>query len=227
MGSGGIVIDSIIASEYLVYAASNNYTIAYANTTTTLHPKNYVKDSQFWDIRAIAFAILTIVTLYHVFSSWLAKWINMALAFVKLITLLLISFIGLVKIKENPNRLSWNILFSGTPGWSNFGNYCHAMLQVLFSYAGWNNLNYSLGEMDNPSYRLKISNPFSVIIVSMLSIIDPQDGYDGVFKEVMSAKLGDAIHLGRFVSVLVAFSSIGAVGAMVWSGARVLASAAK
>ncbi|CAG8715976.1 6777_t:CDS:2, partial [Acaulospora colombiana] len=185
--SGAIVIDSIIASEYLIYAASNNYTIEYANTTTTLHPKNYLKDPQFLDIRAIAFAILTIVTLYHVFSSWLAKWINMILAIVKTITLLLISIIGLVKIKENPNRISWNILFSGTPGWNNFGNYCHAMLQVLFSYEGWNNLN---------------------------SIIDPQEGHNGVFKEVMSAKLGDAIHSGVFVSVLVAFSSIGAVGSM-------------
>ncbi|CAG8547240.1 18205_t:CDS:10, partial [Acaulospora morrowiae] len=183
--TGAIVTDVIIASEYIIYAKTND--------TTTLNPEGYT------------------------------------------LTLLIISIIGLAEITKNPGKLTWNAMFSGTKGLDNFGNYCSSMLQVLFAYEGWNNLNYSLSEMNDAPRRLKISNPFSVVLVSILyilgilsfiTIVDHDEAHRGTYKEIMSATIGDVIDFRRGLSILIALSSIGASASMVWSGSRIIASAA-
>ncbi|CAG8633246.1 15409_t:CDS:2, partial [Acaulospora morrowiae] len=134
MSSGAIITDAIIASEYIIYAKSND--------TTTLYPEGYVASSLFWEF----------------------------------LTLLIISIIGLTEIAKNSEKLTWNALFSGTKGIGNF--------------------------------------------------VDHDEAHRGTYKEIMSATLGDVIDFRRGISTLVALSSIGATASIVWSGSRIIASAA-
>ncbi|CAG8547261.1 18206_t:CDS:10 [Acaulospora morrowiae] len=182
--TGAIITDAIIASEYIIYARSND--------TTTLNPEGYVASFLFWET----------------------------------LTLLVISIIGLTEITKNPGKLTWNALFAGTKGIDDFGNYCSSMLQVLFAYEGWNNLNYSLSEMNDVSRRLKYSNLLSVFLLHVYFALDHDEAHRGTYKEIMSATLGDVIDFRRGISALVALSSIGAASSLVWGGSRIIASAA-
>ncbi|CAG8517355.1 2364_t:CDS:2 [Acaulospora colombiana] len=93
----------------------------------------------------------------------------------------------------------------------------------------------TLDEMKDPEKRLKISNPISVLVVgvlyilavlSIIVVVDPSAGHEDAYNQVISTQLGNEIGLGGLVSVLIAVSSIGAVGSMVWSGSRIVAAAA-
>jgi amino acid transporter len=46
--------------------------------------------------------------------------------------------------------------------------YSIAIIEIFFSYNGWNTLNYSLDEFRNPEKKLKLSNIYSIVIVSLL-----------------------------------------------------------
>ncbi|CAG8643385.1 14388_t:CDS:2 [Acaulospora morrowiae] len=56
--------------------------------------------------------------------------------------------------------------------------------------------------------------------------MDHKEAQKGTYKEMMSATLGDAINFRRGISTLVALSSIRATASIVWSGSRIIASAA-
>ncbi|RHZ79470.1 hypothetical protein Glove_144g102 [Diversispora epigaea] len=155
-----IVSISIAGSQYIYKAIQINS-----------HNKSAIEDIhniEFWEIRFIAFGIISIITIYHLFSNKVAVWMNQILAVIKVSTLLTVVIIGLIRIKKYPERLSFNYLFSNARGIEYYNNYVSSMLKVLFAYSGWNALNYSLDEMRNPKKRLRISNPASVLIVGIL-----------------------------------------------------------
>ncbi|CAG8560453.1 5161_t:CDS:10 [Diversispora eburnea] len=174
--------------------------------------------------RLVAFGIISIVTVYHLFSNKVAVWINQILAVIKVLTLFGVVIIGFTKMK-NINIHSEKF-FGNTKEIKYYNNYSSSMLKVLFAYSGWNTLNYSLDEMRNPKKRLRISNPASVLIVGILLTV-PKEYIDQSTPEIMSAKLGDVIGSAVAISILIAISCFGAVGSDIWGNSRLIASVAK
>ena len=52
-----------------------------------------------------------------------------------------------------------------------FTQYATAMFKVLFSYSGWQNVNYVLNNVKNPVRTLKIAGPLGLGITSALYIL--------------------------------------------------------
>ncbi|CAG8560433.1 5160_t:CDS:10 [Diversispora eburnea] len=190
----GIISISIAASQYIYYAINNNG-----------YDKSALEDIhnlEFWKYRFIAFGIISIVTVYHLFSNRVAVWINQILAVIKVSTLLIVVIIGFTRIKNHPERLSSNYLFGNARGIEYYNNYASSML------------------------KLRISSPASVLIVGILLTVPTnfEDYYDPV---IMSAKLGDEIGSAVAISILITISCFGAVGSGIWGNSRLIASVAK
>ncbi|RHZ86146.1 hypothetical protein Glove_54g119 [Diversispora epigaea] len=222
-----IISISTAGSQYIYYAINNGY---------SKYAIENMQNIEFWEIRFIAFGIISIVTIYHLFSNKVAVWINQILAVIKVSTLLAVVIIGLTKIKDHPERLSFNYLFSNAREIKYYNNYASSMLKVLFAFSGWNFLYYSLDEMRNPRRKLRISNPASVLIVGILYclailalIITIPIDFMKYFDDpvIMSAKLGNEIGLEIAIAILIAISCFGAVGSGIWCSSRLIASVAK
>ncbi len=110
----------------------------------------------------MAIGFLFLITGYHVLSNKWANRINQTLAIIKMIVLVVIAFVGISRYNKTEN---WT-----THSKEEIKNtsYTVAIISVLFTYNGWNNLNYSLDEFRNPEKKLKFSNIYSIGIVTVL-----------------------------------------------------------
>ncbi|CAG8490140.1 9407_t:CDS:10 [Dentiscutata erythropus] len=165
---GAIIADSYACSKYILYAFKGN-----SEDEGKYFGIDYI------ELRILAIAILLIITGYNVYSNKLAIRINQTFAVIKVFALIIISIIGLVSLREDSKKDHWKGIFNNTPSddahersvSEQIGSYGNAMLNVLFSYEGWNNLNYLTEELDSPEQSLKISAVLSVpgrIIISIL-----------------------------------------------------------
>lgn len=59
----------------------------------------------------------------------------------------------------------------GCPTDSSVNNAPIALAQVIFAYTGWENANYVLSEVKNPTTTLKWSAPIALTIVSILYVL--------------------------------------------------------
>ena len=113
----------------------------------------------------IAIGLLFSITLYHLFSNKWANRINHTLAIIKMIIIIVIALGGMTRYNHNPENWKTPVDNSG----SGFPySYPIAIIEIFFSYNGWNALNYSLDEFRNPEKKLKLSNIYSVGIVTLL-----------------------------------------------------------
>ncbi|RIB24262.1 amino acid/polyamine transporter I [Gigaspora rosea] len=231
MRPASIVADSYATSQYILFAIrgeSGDY----------LDPKGYFS-KDFIIIRCISIAVLTIITLYHIRSSRLAARINIIFAAVKILALSVIIIVGLIQLHNVNLRSHWTNIFNNTVSDQRtfpeqVGSYGDAMLQVLFAYEGWNNVNYLTDELVEPNLVAK-SNNYSVGIafilyvltnVAYITVVNPEDA---VIRDdpsqIIAINFGKAL-IGetgkRIISILIAISSCGAVAAMIYSGSRII-----
>ncbi|TPX43540.1 hypothetical protein SeLEV6574_g05011 [Synchytrium endobioticum] len=173
---------------------------------------------------------------------WSAKWsvrVHDWLTFAKLGTIMAISLMGLVVatgLTPVPVITSnFSDPFAGTS--TNGSGYALALFKIFWSYDGWNNLNYSLGELKDPLKNLPKSATVGVSLITFLYIttnlayfvvlsgpemIAAEELVAGVFfKKVLGQVAG-----GVICPVLVAMAGFGAVAAMMYSGARIIQASA-
>lgn len=193
----------------------------------------------------MAIVILLSVTVYHTYSNKLAIKINQTLALFKTLALVVLSIIGLAFLRDNRSKDHWIGIFNNTPSddvhersvSEQIGCYGYAMIEVLFSYEGWNNLNYLTPELDSPERRLKVSSILSVITSSILyflmniayiTVVDPKSAINS--QDIIAISFGNTLsgELGKtIISILISISAFGSVGAMVFMGSRAITYAAK
>ncbi|CAG8558037.1 2140_t:CDS:2 [Funneliformis caledonium] len=220
-----------------------------------------------WIIKLTAIGLLFLITGYHLLSNKWSNRINHTLAIIKTIVLIVIAFGGFSKYK---NANNWTTPPEGEM--FKFTSYSIAIISVLFSYNGWNNLNYSLDEFRNPEERLKKSNIYSVGIVTFLckssnfipvqTIVFSSNGKSkinnqsihftidlmvniafitavpldkinkDIFNETIAIDFFNSIFEGnttgkKIFSFCVVLSAIGTAASSIWSGSRVIVTAAK
>ncbi|KAG7289126.1 hypothetical protein NEMBOFW57_005489 [Staphylotrichum longicolle] len=192
-----------------------------------------------WIPRAIAVACMTLVVLLHgVFPKWGLRLTN-ALGIFKVLVLLLIVFSGFAalagyRLVPDPHNFDnfWAIEKGDGYGGGGAYAYATALLQVVYSYKGWENANYVMGELKNPQRTLKIAAPLAVVGVTVLYVLANVAYFAAIPKgelaksEVIVAGLffrnmfGESV-AARSLPAFVALSNIGNVLAVSFAHSRV------
>ncbi|RIA91892.1 amino acid permease-domain-containing protein [Glomus cerebriforme] len=194
--------------------------------------------SPFWFIKLIAVGFLFIITIYHMLSNRWANYINQTLAIIKLTTYSIIAIAGIYRLIANwsVSRINWQTQINGN---SDIKDYSTSILLIMFSYDGWNSLNYSLDEFRKVEKKLIYSNSISVGIVTIIYLlvnvafisVVPASSMDSKSDETIAATFfrqlfGESEVIVRIFTALVVLSVIGTAASTVWSGSRVIVAAA-
>jgi amino acid transporter len=131
-----------------------------------------------WTARGIGIACITFaVALHSLLPNWGMRLIN-ALGIFKVFILVFIAFSGFAalaghRLVEDPHNfdnafdLSNQTAYGGGDAYS----YSSALLNIIYSYKGWENANYVLSEIKNPKRTLKVAAPLAVGGVTVLYVL--------------------------------------------------------
>jgi len=131
-----------------------------------------------WAARGIGVACITFAVLLHAtLPKWGVRLFNV-LGIFKVFILLFIVFSGFAALAgrrrvPNPHNFDNAFKFEEGDGYGNGGAqaYSNALLQVVYSYKGWENANYVVSELKNPRKTLAIAAPIAVAGVTVLYIL--------------------------------------------------------
>lgn len=194
-------------------------------------------------LRLTSFAVITATLLLHgITLKWGLRVQNILGAF-KLFILAIIIATGLAVFRNGiPSSAGMNGGSSQWRGRANFRNVwdgtilnpssiCLALNSVIWSFLGFSNANYAMGEMKNPRRTIKVAGPLAVIIVAALFLFSNVAYLSGASKEeiVSSGRLVVALLMNnvwgekveRFVDMAVSLSTFGSVLAMVFAQGRI------
>lgn len=163
-----------------------------------------------------AIALLTALNILGLRQGkWTQNWLSLA----KVLGLLLVVFLGLTTL---PN--------SSVPTEpASSGNWGLAMVFVLLSYGGWNEAAYISAEMQNKQRNILRSLLWSIGIITGIYLLinlaylqglglSNMAGSEAVAADLMRSIWGEPGAL--FISILIAVSTLGAINATIFTGAR-------
>ncbi|SGZ47087.1 CIC11C00000004468 [Sungouiella intermedia] len=208
--------NSIVTGEFLLNAAGKEITQ--------------------WNSRGIGIAVITFAFLLNGLHVKSGLYLANALGIFKVVIVLFISVTGWVAlgggIKTNNFQKTHNFddAFKGTSP-SGYG-IVNALYNVIWSYVGYSNANYALGEIKNPVRVLKIAAPSALFIITILYILVNVAYYAVVPAEEVRTSgrivvasffkyaFGDLAE--KAASVFVALSTLGNVLSVIFSQGRII-----
>ncbi|EHA45828.1 high-affinity methionine permease [Pyricularia oryzae 70-15] len=131
-----------------------------------------------WQARGIAVACVTFAILLHVvLPKWGIRLFNVLGVF-KVIILLLIVFSGFAalaghRLVDDPRNFDNAFAIETGDGYSGGGAYAYsnALLNIIYSFKGWENANYVVGELKNPRKTLAVAMPLAVGGTTILYVL--------------------------------------------------------
>ncbi|MEA5516218.1 APC family permease [Nodularia sp. UHCC 0506] len=165
---------------------------------------------------AVAIALLTGLNILGLRQGkWTQNWLSLA----KVLGLLLVVVLGLTTLP--------NSTVSTEP--TSSGNWGLAMVFVLLSYGGWNEAAYISAEMHNKQRNILRSLLWSIGIITSIYLLinlaylqglglSNMAGSEAVAADLMRSIWGEPGAL--FISLLIAVSTLGAINATIFTGAR-------
>ncbi|KAB5529046.1 amino acid/polyamine transporter I [Coniochaeta sp. 2T2.1] len=193
-----------------------------------------------WAARGIAIACVTFAVALHSIAPIWGLRLGNVLGVFKVVILLFIVFSGFAAIAgrrlvPNPHNFDNAFAVHSGDGWGGGGGayaYANALLNIVYSYKGWENANYVVGELQHPRRTLSIAAPLAVGGVTILYVLVnvayfaaiPMD--DLATSEVLVAGLFFRNVFGnsaaaRSLPAFVALSNMGNVLAVSFAHARV------
>lgn len=190
-------------------------------------------DPSIWAVRGIAVGVIFFTVFLHGFTPRLGVYAMNVLSLFKIAILLFIVVTSWVvlsgKTRVKDPHVNFRHAFAGSSTSSN--DYAAAMFKILYSYAGWQNVNYVMNDVKNPVRTLKIAGPLALGITATLYILaniayfaassksDILESGTTVaslfFENVFGAQAQKAL------SVFIALSALGSVLNIAYSAARV------
>ncbi|KAL7619803.1 hypothetical protein AAE478_010348 [Parahypoxylon ruwenzoriense] len=127
-----------------------------------------------WQLKGVAVAAYTLASLCVILHNKYSLWLVNFLGGLKIITLVFISITGLVVLGGNvphiPDpRANFRNAFEGTT--TNGNDLAVALVNIVFSYAGYANAFNVVNEIKNPIHTLKRNGTISIFVVSVLYIL--------------------------------------------------------
>lgn len=131
-----------------------------------------------WIARSIGVACITFAVLLHSFlPKWGLRLVNVLGVF-KVVILLFIVFSGFAalaghRLIPDPHNFDNAFRIEEGDGYGNGGayGYATALLRIVYSYKGWENANYVIGELTNPKRTLAVAAPLAVGGVTILYVL--------------------------------------------------------
>ncbi|CAJ2504681.1 Uu.00g120750.m01.CDS01 [Anthostomella pinea] len=131
-----------------------------------------------WEARGIGIACITFaVTLHSTLPKWGLRLVNI-LGIFKVVILLFIVFSGFAALAGHlrvppPGNFKNAFAIETTANYGGQGayGYATALLNIIYSYKGWENANYVVGELRNPRKTLAIAAPIAIGGVTILYIL--------------------------------------------------------
>lgn len=164
----------------------------------------------------------------------LGLYFQNGLGVIKIFIVLFISIIGLVALCGGLNiepTGNFRNLFEGSGDVSVYG-IINAIYSVIWSFVGYSNINYALGEVKNPVATLRKSGPISLIILTILYLFVNIAYFSVISKDsIKNLKLDISIEFFRIVfgekarkagAVFIALSALGNVSSVIFSQARII-----
>lgn len=127
-----------------------------------------------WEMKGVAIAAYTAAVIVVLASNRFSLYAVNAFGVLKIITLLFISITGLVVLGGHVDRvphpgLNFQNSFAGTT--TNGNDLANALVNIVFSYSGYQNAFNVVGEIKNPIKTLKLNGLLSVLITAILYIL--------------------------------------------------------
>lgn len=169
-----------------------------------------------------AAAAVVALTIINVLGVKEGKWTQNILTVVKALGLIIIFAIGIFA--------GGHPLTSLEPEALTTGGLQLALILVLFTYGGWNEMAYVAAEVKKPQQNIVRSLVIGTSVVTVLYVLVNGAflhalGYSNMAasKAVASETLGTAFPetAGRMISVLICISALGAVNGLIFTGARI------
>ncbi|KAF6830365.1 high-affinity methionine permease [Colletotrichum plurivorum] len=131
-----------------------------------------------WAPRGIGIAGATFAVFIHAITpKWGIRLFNV-LGIFKVVVLLFIVFSGFAALAgrmrvPNPHNFDNAFAIEDGEGYGNGGvsGYTTALLRIIYSYKGWENANYVVGELKNPRRTLAIAAPIAIGGVTILYVL--------------------------------------------------------
>ncbi len=169
--------------------------------------------------KVYAGAAVIILTLINVIGVRQGKWTQNILTVVKALGLVAIAGVALKAGKNYPQ-----VKFAGGLPIS------VAMIMVLFTFGGWNEMAYVAAEVKNPRRNIVRALLLGTVAVTFLYLLVNVAflyvlGYEGV--ATSGAVATDCVssvlraNAGKFIAALVCISALGAVNGLIFTGARI------
>ncbi|KNG45204.1 high-affinity methionine permease [Stemphylium lycopersici] len=165
----------ILAAQMLLLGFSSGNSLAFGRYVLFAAGK---ETPDGWEARGIAVACVTFCVVLH---STLPKWgirLFNVLGIFKVFILLFIVFSGFAALAghlkiEQPHNFDNAFSLEVGDGYGGGGayGYCQALLRIIYSYKGWENANYVLGEIRNPKKTLSWSAPLAIGGTTILYVL--------------------------------------------------------
>ncbi|KAF9512436.1 hypothetical protein BS47DRAFT_1464023 [Hydnum rufescens UP504] len=207
--------NSVVFGEYILHAADVEVTR--------------------WNQRGIALVCVTFAWLVHTVTlNWGLRLQNILGTF-KLAVLVLIALSGFaalaghVRLPEQDKPHNFQRPFEGTT--SNVNGLVTGLYNVIWSFIGYSNANYAMGEMKNPIKTIKRAGPIAMASVTVLYLLINIAYFAAVPKtEILtSGRIIAALYFRnmfgpsaeKVLSIVVALSALGNVMSVIFSHGRV------
>ncbi|KAG8161989.1 hypothetical protein KVR01_007754 [Diaporthe batatas] len=206
--------------------------------------------AQEWMNKGISIGTITIVCLVHSFLPRIGIWVSNGLGVFKIIMLLVIVFTGFAALSGRmaatppDNFSSFNGAGDACPlappdNASQAANFAIALMQVLYSYSGWESANYVLSEVRRPEKTLKWAAPIASLTVTCLYILANIAYCAGSSKEEIAGSgvtvaagfftnvFGPGPFVSRFLPLVICLSILGNIFSQTYCNSRVKQELAK
>ncbi|XP_045193842.1 large neutral amino acids transporter small subunit 2-like isoform X2 [Mercenaria mercenaria] len=174
-------------------------------------------------LAALCITVLTFINCYNV--KWATR-VQDVFTVAKIIALVMIIITGIVKFVTNDQVESFDEPWEGTT--TNLGNIAFSFYSGLFSYAGWNYLNFVTEELKDPYRNLPraiwISIPLVTIIyvlanIAYFTVLNP---HEMLASDAVAVTFADRTYgvMKWIMPVFVACSTFGGVNGAIFTSAR-------
>jgi len=171
-----------------------------------------------------AVASIVVLTVINILGVSEGKWTQNLLTTVKVLGLAAIFVVGF--LFSAPDALP-----DSSPGAMPAGTDLRlAMILILYTYGGWNEMAYVGAEVRNPGKNMLRALVIGTLAVTVIYVLGSAAfvhalGFDGICRseavaaDVLRLGLGDPG--GRIISLLICISALGAINGMIFTGSRI------
>ncbi|CEP63494.1 Mup1p LALA0_S08e03752g [Lachancea lanzarotensis] len=185
-----------------------------------------------WKQRGLALGVLSFCFIVNSVNVKLGLYIQNLLGIFKLVIVIFISVTGWVVLgNKNLKTDNFHNAFEGTGNASAYG-IVNALYNVIWSFVGYSNVNYALGEVKNPVRTLKIAGPVSMAFLTIIYIFVNIAYFAAVPKEklrssklILAADFFDIVfggHAKKAAAAIVGLSAVGNVLSVIFSQGRII-----